>query len=270
MGKISYVNASPVYYGLDNGLLPDWLKMVSDVPSVLNQKIKTGQLKVSPISSAFYAMNHKELLVLPDLSISCNGRVLSVILVSNYTIDDLSGKKVVFSQESASSASFLKMIFHQRKIFPDYIVGDVNNFKKVSELADAVLVIGDAALKHPWGQLFKHHIDLGQLWFEMTNLPFVFAIWVVRRSFANSNSDCVKDIHNLLLESKNRGDQHIDEIIKAGKTKLGLEQSIVKEYFNLLYCDLDDKKIRAMQLFFDSLFDQGILSERADIHFFNP
>ena len=62
MGKISYINASPVFYGLDHGLLPAWLKMVADVPSALNRKIITGQIKVSPISAAFYAMNHREML----------------------------------------------------------------------------------------------------------------------------------------------------------------------------------------------------------------
>jgi chorismate dehydratase len=57
-------------------------------------------------------------------------------------------------------------------------------------------------------------------------------------------------------------------VIEAGKNKLGLELSVIKEYFDLLYCDFDDKKVQAMGLFFDSLLDQGILNERADIEFF--
>ncbi|MBW2654557.1 MAG: menaquinone biosynthesis protein [Deltaproteobacteria bacterium] len=270
MGKISYINASPVFYGLDHGLLPPWLKMVSDVPSVLNQKLITGQIKISPISAAFYAMNHRELLLLPDLSISCNGRVLSVILASNYEIDNLEGKKVMFSQDSASAASFLKMIFNQRKVSPLYEVGSVTHCQMVSKSVDAVLVIGDTALKHPWGQAFKYRIDLGQLWYEMTQLPFVFAVWAVRRSFAEKYPSRVKEIHNLLLESKRQGYQHIDKVIEAGKNKLNLEQLVIKEYFDLLYCDLDGQKIKAMQLFFDSLLDQGILNEKADMEFFNP
>lgn len=270
MGKISYINASPVYYGLDRGLLPDWLKMVPDVPSVLNRKIMTGEIKISPISAAFYAMNHRELLLLPELSISCHGRVMSVILASNYPIDDLDGRKVMFSRESASAASLLKMLFLQKKIFPVYQVGDISNFQKVSNLADAVLVIGDTALIHPWNQIFEHCIDLGQFWYEMTQLPFVFAVWVVRRSFAQKDPSCVKEIHRLLLASKILGYQHLDEIIDAGKNKLKLKESIIKEYFDLLYCDLDDKKIKAMGLFFDSLFDQKILNEKADLCFFNP
>ena len=269
MGRISYINASPVYYGLDHGLLPDWLEMVSDVPSVLNQKIKTGHIEVSPISAAFYAMNHRELLLLPDLSISCNGRVLSVILASNYAIENLDGKKVVFSQESASAASFLKMIFHQKKICPVFEIGNVNHFQTISKTTDAVLVIGDTALTHPWEQEFRYHIDLGQLWYEMTRLPFVFAVWVVRKSFAENNPACVKDIHNLLLESKRQGYDNIDKIVETGKNRLGLKKSIVKEYYDLLYCDLDDKKVTAMKLFFDTLVEQHLLDETVDIHFFN-
>lgn len=268
MGKISYINASPVFYGLDHGLLPEWLTMVPDVPSVLNRKIMTGQVKVSPISSAFYAMNHKDLLLLPDLSIACHGRVMSVILASHFPMDDLDNRQVLFSRESATSAAFLKMIFDQRKISPVYTAGAVDDFQWIADTSDAALVIGDAALKHPWDQSFEHCIDLGQLWYEMTQLPFVFAVWAVRRSFARKYPMMVQGIHQVLLASKQAGYAHMDEVVDAGKNKLGLETTMVKEYFDRLYCDLDNEKIKAMKIFFDSLFDQEILKERPDINFF--
>ncbi len=269
MGKISYINASPVYYGLDNGLLPDWLEMVPDVPSALNQKIIKGQIQISPVSAAFYAMNHRELLLLPDLSISCHGRVLSVILASRYPIDALSGKTVRLSRESASAASFMKMIFHQKGIVPVYQTGDVCNIESVSAEVDAALVIGDTALTQPWHQKFEYCIDLGQFWHEMTGLPFVFAVWVVRRSFAESNPLLVKKIHDLLMDSKASGYQNMDQVVEASAKKLKIEQKRIREYFDLLFCDLDPGKVKAMGLFFDSLFDQGILTEKADIRFFD-
>lgn len=270
MGKISYVNAAPVYFGLDRGLLPSWLKMVSDVPSVLNRKIKTGQIKVSPISSAFYAMNHKDLILLPQLSISCHGKVLSVILASNYKIEDLEGKKVRFSQESATSAALLKMIFHQKKVSPVYEVGDVSDFKAMAKKNDAVLVIGDTALVHPWDQQFKYCFDLGQIWYEMTQLPFVFAVWAVRKSFAKKHSKIVSEIHGVLLASKKDGYENLARIIKEGENKLGISADRVKHYFDLLHCDLDDQKISAMGVFFDSLYERKILKEKVDIQFFKP
>lgn len=268
IGKISYINASPVYYGLEKGLLPSWLKMVPDVPAVLNKKIMTGELKISPISAAFYAMNHKDLMILPDLSISCDGRVMSVLLASNYPLDDLSGKRVLFSQESASAAAFLKMIFISREIVPMYEIGAVGDMDYCTESADAVLVIGDVALTNPWYETYQYCFDLGQLWYEMTALPFVFALWAVRKDFAMQSPEKVREIHRLLLNSKEQGYQNMDEIIRSGSQRLDLGYGIIKAYFELLHCDLDAGKIKAMARFFDSLFKQGVLSEKPGINFF--
>jgi len=270
LGKISYINASPVYHGLDNGLLPDWLTMVTDVPSALNHKIITGQIEISPISAAFYAMNHDKLLVLPDLSISCRGNVLSVICASNYELDDLDRKTVMFSQESASAASFLKMIFSRRQVYPDFLVGPVGNINKIPSGVDAVMVIGDDALTQPWYEQYTHCFDLGGVWHEMTGLPFVFAVWVVRESFAKKYPEQVKEVQELLLASKAQGYAHIDEIITAGTRKLDLNHSVIKKYYDLLNCDLDSLQIKAMEIFFDSLFQQKILVNPANVRFFRP
>lgn len=270
MGKITYINASPVYYGLDNGMLPDWLTLVPDVPAALNHQIKTGQIDISPISAAFYAMNHEDLLLLPDLSISCNGNVLSVICASNYPIDDLSGKRVMFSNESASGASFLKMIFAQRGVNPNYTVGAVGDMSRIPEDVDAVMVIGDSALTQDWHSRFEFQFDLGGIWHKMTGMPFVFAVWVVRKTIAQIHPQLVADAHSLLLDSKKAGYGNLDSIISAGEKKLDLPRSLVKSYYDHLICDLDPLKVKAMSMFFDSLFDQGILKNRANIRFFTP
>lgn len=270
LGKISYINASPVYYGLDNGLQPDWLTMVPDVPSALNHKIITDQIEISPISAAFYAMNHDRLLLLPDLSISCHGNVLSVICASNYEIDDLDQKTVMFSQESASAASFLKMIFAQRQVYPDFKVGPVGDIDLIPAGVDAVMVIGDNALTQPWQERYVHCFDLGGIWYEMTGLPFVFAVWVVRESFAKKYPEQVGKVLELLHASKKQGYAHIDEVILAGTQKLNLSHSLIKRYYDLLICDLDSLKIKAMKIFFESLYEQKILDTPAKVRFFNP
>jgi chorismate dehydratase len=46
---------------------------------------------------------------------------------------------------------------------------------------DAFLIIGDPALKFALGP-HEHEIwDLGTAWFELTGLPFVYAVWALRR-----------------------------------------------------------------------------------------
>ena len=268
MGKITYINASPVYYGLDHGMQPKWMTLVPDVPAALNNKIKKGEIDISPISAAFYALNHEDLLILPDLSISCHGDVLSVICASNYPLDDLTGRRVMFSNESASGASFLKMIFAQRRVFPEFRVGSVKDMELVPEDTDAVMVIGDAALTQPWDRRFKYRFDLGRIWHEMTGLPFVFAVWVVRKSFAETHPDMVAAARDLLLASRARGYENLETVIRAGQDKLGLSHDRVKNYYDRLFCDLDPLKIKAMGMFFDSLYDQGILDRKARVSFF--
>ncbi len=45
--------------------------------------------------------------------------------------------------------------------------------------ADAVLVIGDRAMRVPH-ESFHDVVDLGEAWHALTGLPFVFALWVAR------------------------------------------------------------------------------------------
>ena len=53
MGRIDYINASPVYYGLDHGLLPAWVTMTDGPPAVLNRMIRRGDLSHKPHLSWF-------------------------------------------------------------------------------------------------------------------------------------------------------------------------------------------------------------------------
>ncbi|WP_022669379.1 menaquinone biosynthetic enzyme MqnA/MqnD family protein [Desulfospira joergensenii] len=268
MGRISYINASPVYYGLDRGLAPDWLTLVTDVPAALNHQIRTGEVDISPISAAFYGMNTEDLLLIPDFSISSHREVMSVICASNSSLEELTGKKVLFSRESATGASLLKMIFAMKRIEPELMVGPTNDINRIPEDVEAVMVIGDAALTQPWEDRFSQKIDLGQSWFEMTGLPFVFAVWAVRRSFAREHPDRVKQAVEILCRSREQGYEHIDEVVDRGCSKLGLSRAMLENYYHLLHCDLDRPKIEGMKKFFGLLYEHGILRQPARVEFF--
>lgn len=270
MGKINYINAFPVYYGIDKdeNLLPDWIDLIAEPPADLNRRLVKGEIEISPISSAFYGMHHKKLLLLPDLSISCHGKVMSVVLMSRYPLEELEGKKIVLSGESETSAAFVKMIFLERGIRPVFETRRVKTLLDVQDSADAVLVIGDTALKEPWESVFDFRIDLGQLWHEMTGMPFVFAVWAVRRSFAQNRPEIVDRVIRLLLESKRQGDGNMNHIIRRGADTLGLKEPFIKEYYDCLFCDFDKRKIEALECFFRFLHRRGIFKEEVKARFF--
>lgn len=268
MGKIDYINASPVYYGLDHGLVPEWIEMIEGPPAVLNGMVQNRRLDISPVSSAFYGMNHKELLILPDLSISSHEEVLSVILMSDYPIEELDGKIIVLTQDSATSSALVKLIATQRKVCPKFITKRLRTLDDLPDEVDAAMIIGDAAMTQPWEERFKYRIDLGKLWRDTTGLPFVFALWVVRKESAHTRHDDIKDALDLFYRSRKEGYDHIDEVIASGAGKLGLDLSYVRRYFELLHCDLDPLKVKALDYFFLSLYENSILPEKVDVTFF--
>lgn len=268
MGKIDYINASPVYYGLDHGLKPDWIEMIEGPPAVLNSMIKSRKLEISPVSSAFYGMNHKELILLPDLSISCNGEVLSVILMTNYPIEELDGKNIVLTQDSATSSALVRLIAIQKGIKPNFITGKLRTVSDIPPDADAAMIIGDAAMSQPWEERFKYRIDLGNLWHKTTGFPFVFALWVVRKEAAISHCNEIKDALEIFYKSRQKGYNNIDKVIEAGAKKLGLDNGYVGRYFELLKCDLDKLKVKALEYFFLSLYENHLLPDKVDVQFF--
>ena len=158
--------------------------MISGPPSTLNQMMIDGSLDISPVSSAAYARNAHEWLILPDLAIACHQRVLSVLLVSRYNLEALTGRRILITDESASARDLCRLIFSLKGVRPEFVVGKVKSPSQLPEDIDAALVIGDSALSQPWERIFPHVYDLGTQWWHMTGLPFVFAVWAVRKEFA--------------------------------------------------------------------------------------
>ncbi|MBW1835267.1 MAG: menaquinone biosynthesis protein [Deltaproteobacteria bacterium] len=221
LGRISYINVAPVYYGLDNGLKPDWLNIVSAPPSILNNMMAKNELDISPVSSVAYAKNQDEWLLLPNLSIACFGRVMSVILVSKKPFEKLTDNKVIITDKSAAAAELLKLLFSIKKVKPVFETMPIQCPDEIKKSADAALIIGDKALKEKWELHFDHVFDLGQMWLELTDLPFVFALWAVRKSFADKKPDTVSSIIKLFDISKEQGKKNLEDIANKASEILG-------------------------------------------------
>ncbi|MBL7196417.1 MAG: menaquinone biosynthesis protein, partial [Desulfobacterales bacterium] len=222
IGRISYINVAPIYYGLDKGLKPAWLKMVTAPPSVLNNMMANGDIDISPISSVAYARHQKDWLLLPDLSIACSGDVMSVILVSRYPFDKLNNKRVILIDESATAVELLKFFFIIKKVKPIFEIGTIEHPSDIPKNAAAALIIGDPALKEKWSDHYNYIYDMGNMWMELTGLPFVFAVWAVQKSFARKRPEALSAIIDLFHISKKEGNQHLKQVAASASSKLGI------------------------------------------------
>lgn len=268
VGRIGYVNVAPVYYGLDNGLKPAWLKMVSAPPSVLNSMMAKGELDISPVSSVAYARHQDEWLLLPGLSVACFGRVMSAILVSRYPFDSLKNRRVILTDESATAAELLRFLFTLRGVTPHFEIGTVRSMEDFQEDAGAALVIGDAALKERWSVYYDYVWDLGNIWIELTGLPLVFAVWAARRSFARKRPEVVSSVIDLFRISKKEGDQNIKQIVASASVDLGLDIDVCRKYYDKLCFDLGPLQIDGLKTLFRSLHREKILPNHVHLSFF--
>ena len=272
VGRISYMNVAPVYHGLDNGLRPGWMTLVSGPPARLNALLADpdADLAVSPVSSAAYAGHADDWTLLPDLSISCRGPVMSVLLVSRRPMDDLDGAPVILTDESAAAAALLRLLFADGGVHPRFATGRVRRPHDLPGAAEAALVIGDAALREPWGDRFEWVYDLGKLWWDRTGLPFVFAVWAVRRDFADAHPHRSAAIRERFDASRRHGARRMDRIIGMAADRLGLPRQTCRAYYRRLRYDLEPDQIAGLQAFFDGLHRHGILDRRVTPSFFDP
>jgi chorismate dehydratase len=268
LGQIGYINVAPVYAGLENGFRPDWLRIVSGSPSELNMLLENGLIDISPVSSAAYANNHDRWVLLPGTSISCFGAVQSVLLVSRHPFEKLSGKTIYLTSDSASASALLKVLFRRHHITPSFRQIPISGSQSLPTDTAAALVIGDTALKENWKHRFPYNYDLGTMWLEETGLPFVFALWAVRKSFADNRPEAVNATASLFEAAKSRGLKSLKQISATVAGRVGLKAHHCEAYFNCLDYRLNDFQIRGLKLFYDLLFHYGILLKPVELSFF--
>lgn len=270
LGRIRYINVNPVYYGFDHESAPEGVIIIRKAPAILNRMLRDGELDISSVSTSAFARHSDEWLLLPDLSIACFGKVLSVLLVSRHPMETLTNRRVLLTQDSATAVDLVKLIFAENNVFPVFETGKLLSPEDLPSTVDAGLVIGDAALKYPWGQHFPHVWDLCEIWNQMTGLPFVFAVWAVRKAYAEEHPKQVERVWELLQNSKKTGLSHLVEIALTSARQIGIDPEVSKKYFKSMYYHMDAPDRNCLTEFFARLYDQKIVGNRPVLNFFDP
>ena len=260
IGRIPYINCYPVYGAIDRGIVNLDAELVDGVPTDLNRKMASGALDISVVSAVEYAREADRYLLLPDLAISCDGPVRSVMLFSTRPASELTSRDVIVSKSSMTSVALLELLFenvwHSR---PRFVPGDAEVKDVViagSHFADARLVIGDAALvlgsNHRDRYPFVY--DLGQTWKDWTGQPFVFAVWVAQRA-----TDVKEALvaHASLITSRNWGLQHLSELAEQAHKATGVARDVCGEYLSGLDYGLSYPHLAGLTEFYRRLVERG-------------
>jgi chorismate dehydratase len=266
VGRIHYINVLPIYFALEQAYVPNGFEMVPGTPAELNGRLFRGEVEVSAISSVEYGRNFREYLLLPHLSISTEGDVGSVLFFSRMPFSRLTGKDVILSDSSATSAALLKVLLYElfgsRPLYRSAPVGEV-----FPDGAYGLLAIGDEALHLKATGRYPYFLDLGRAWHELTGLPFVFGVWAVRRRFYEENPGDVRTVHQALLESRDWGLAGLEDICRHASTLVKMSATDLHHYFHLLDYELNNRQQVGLSAFYRYLHRSGAFPELPEVEF---
>jgi chorismate dehydratase len=248
VGHIQFLNCLPIYWGLVRaGALLD-VELTKDTPDRLNDMLVAGELDIGPISLVEYLRNADDLVLLPDIAIGSDGKVLSVNLVSQVPLAELDGRRVALGSTSRTSVLLARMwLADVHGVQPEYFTCPPELSTMLLE-ADAAVLIGDAALRAthsaPQQGLAVH--DLGAAWRDWSGLPMVFAAWAARRSYAEENPGLVKDVHAAFVRSRDDALAHVDEVAAAAARWEVFDSATLATYFRTLDFSLGPRQIEGL------------------------
>jgi len=257
VGRIPYANLFPIFYYLENKCDISDYQFIKGVPSRLNKMLREGDLDVSPSSSIEYLRNKDKYLVLPWFSISSSGPIKSILLFSKYPLDELGGKTIAVSSESETSQLLLKVIlnefFHAKCVFKQESRRSVKN---ILTSFPAMLHIGDTAMleaqklsldKRMQSSMYVY--DLGDLWDKFTGLPFVFALWVVRKKAAEEKGELIRKLSDDLIKAGKFADRRFKMIAREAPHNKSLSEKELVEYWKLITYGFSADQMEGLKLF---------------------
>ncbi len=196
VGSVRYLNAVPLTRGLEE-------QVSFTVPSKLAEMLRRDELDAALVSVTEVLLNDRY-DVLDGIAVASLGEVKSVLLAHRRPIEE--AKEIFCDTASLTSVQLLRVLLAERGLHPEFRPLAGYDF---DALPDFALLIGDPALDFLRAPRQHELWDLGAAWYEMTALPFVYAVWALRRGVENSA------LRRQLREARDFGMDTLDYIIRT-------------------------------------------------------
>ncbi len=236
LGRIPYLNTEPFF--ADDQIRTG--AVVAPPREMLSLAVRR-QVDIAPLPVVAEFDYPGRFVPIANFGIASFGPAQSVILKSREGIEKLADCQIGIIDETATSVRLLKVLlshWHGTK--------SVARFGSISSGSDAVLLIGDKALKdaRPTNE-YPVVIDLADEWKRATGLPFVFALWYAATEVSEVDRESVREYfdNNLTINLSDPARIHRCRI----ELNLSLEQ--VGSYIRNFTYRLGDAELEGLSRF---------------------
>jgi len=266
IGCVRYLNARPLIRG--------WPGDVEfDHPSALCQRLARGELDVALVSS-FEFLRNPIYRIVDDISISSEGPVYSVVVAHRGDIFDI--EEIELDPASETAVNLLRCLLAELRLEAHLVqrntgilpVGTAGVSPAVAESDSARrarLLIGDQAIGFRQSHTGEFQFwDLGQQWQKLVDLPFVYALWLIRPEVRDPKrvADRLRALRDANLAKL---DDLIAEVVAGvadpGHPKLD-QQFLVRYYREHLRFSFGGKEKEGLRTFAKLCAKPGFFSKR--------
>ncbi|MDX1503222.1 MAG: menaquinone biosynthesis protein [Thermoanaerobaculia bacterium] len=226
LGIVDYLNSKPLAWSFLDGRTVEGWQALFLPPAGVAAELAAGGLDVGLVPSIELA-RIPGLEIVSDACVASEREVRSVLLVSRRPLARIGS--IALDENSRTSAALVRILCAERWGIEPGFHEARPAVEEMLEGSDAALVIGDPALHVDPRRYLT--FDLAREWYDLTGLPFVFAVWAARPG--TSTAELVR----VLDESLGRGLRRLEALAAAAAAELGLPLEAMRRYLtrNLHY-----------------------------------
>ena len=260
-----------MFYALAKKLIPtngfEVVHVIEDIES-LNKRALNAELEVTAISIHAYAYVSQDYILMP-----CGASIgdrYGPIVVSTSPIDlhDLSGKRIAIPGEMTTA--YLPLQLFEPDFIPEVVPFDQILDHVKQGKSDAGLIIHEGQLTYQ-SQGFHKIIDLGEWWYQETDLPLPLGANVIRRDLG---SEAIRKITSLLKQSIQYSLSHRQEGLEYAmvyardmESDSTLADRFVGMYVNDYTLDYGQRGRAGVHELLSRGYQSGIITSPVDIDF---
>jgi chorismate dehydratase len=251
VGYIPYLNMVPFHHHFGPEPLEAggrWFEFLPMSPRTLGIEADKGSVDAGAFSlvHALHFSSHYEPLGV--FGIGMRRAAQSVLLFSKREISQLQGSVCAVTDETATSFRLLQLLLEVRHGLSRIQYGRIASSTLFDGEADALLLIGDEALRVRVEGLKGMPVvtDLGEEWFQWQGTPFAFARWMVRSTL---HQDAKGIIAQSLEKSLKINLARRNEFAQSGALKRGMDFQDIVRYWNGFVYELTPDHQHSIQIF---------------------
>jgi 1,4-dihydroxy-6-naphthoate synthase len=225
-----------------------------------------GEFEITAVSFHAYAYIEDQYILLPSGASMGDRYGPMVVAKEPQALEALRGKKIAVPGTMTTAYLALKLLQ------PDFeeVIIPFNQIMEAVEKGevDAGLLIHEGQLTYADRKLHLI-VDLGEWWFQLTQLPLPLGGNVIRRDLGYAD---IKEISRLLKASIQYALDHRDEALNyamqyAGELDVATADRFVGMYVNERTLDYGEEGRKAVQLLLDKAHEAGLIPKRIQAEF---